>query len=1266
MWENRRKSISAGNESINIIADGNVDIHLDRNIPTELVDEAIEKEVDKLRKSRFFFEFDSTRSSLRLARRIIDGNLSGGSDERRGRALAWCARVLSSTTELEEAAAFLEAAKLLGESLETRIADAFITSQQKGKTAALQALAEIDTCASHSARLMVVAHHDGIERAIDWLNNTGRTSDHLDSDGKSFLLTHQLQLGHWQQAAETCDGLTDPDFVTTPCLHHLAALTALASAVPAEFRAVVITQTPFDCRGFPLSSDSDGMSSRRTAHKHFLKAVEVAEQLDCIRAAKADDEYALWLELRDPTQTMHGKSRLENKLRDRETALGFVHYALQFGIELDLSAVERDIERSIAINGGMTIDAALARFALAFIQPTPEEAANYIGRHHDQLAAHLDVKLMHYRQIEMLSRAGLIERANDILKKLREAGIPTEHDSNLQRMISEAQGCDPVESRKAQYEATKTLQDLMNLVAELEDHQHWNDLCHHGKLLFDQTRSLADAERLTNAFNNAHRSDALVDFINCNQDLLPQSKHLRMSYAWGLYHEGALRESLVALDDLSDEPDNKNYRALQVNLGICTGDWASLTAYIANEHQRKDDRSAQELIGAAQLALHLESPHTKGLVFEAAAKADNNPAILAAAYFIATSGGWEDEPEVSQWLENAARMSGEGGPLQKMSLREILDRKPAWDHRESETWRSLSQGKMPIFLGAESLNKTLINLTTFPALANLKETDPRRRSAIPAYSGTRVPLSFDISGKVCTIDATALLTLSFLKILDLTLDLFEVVHIPHSTLSWLFTERQKTSFHQPSQVANAREVRDLIATDMLEKFAPSTTANSEVSAQVGDQLAALIAEAARAREGVDTQHIVVRSAPVHRLSSLMEEEADLSAHAAVLCSCLALVEKLRQKAVITAVEEKRARAFLLLHERPWPNQPEIADGATLYLDDLTISYLLHLGLLGKLKAAGLTAVASQKEVSEADALISYDRIAEEAKGVIERIRASLSSRITSGKVRVSRRRRFDESAANSISEHPTADVFALASECHLAIIDDRFINKHANIESDNSRAPILTTLDILDGLVAAGTLSVDDHLDHRTRLRRAGYSFIPVTAHELERCLRESAVVDGEVVETAELKAIRESVLHARMSDWLQLPEEAPWLDGVLRSFSFALRSLWVKGDNPDEITARSNWIIEQLDIRGWAHTLVPEKGENVVLIGRSAHILSFFAPLIGAQQGVTDDYFCWIEGIILTPLQEQFPEVYEWLVDWYRNHISTIVETELPGEISS
>jgi hypothetical protein len=52
---------------------------------------------------------------------------------------------------------------------------------------------------------------------------------------------------------------------------------------------------------------------------------------------------------------------------------------------------------------------------------------------------------------------------------------------------------------------------------------------------------------------------------------------------------------------------------------------------------------------------------------------------------------------------------------------------------------------------------------------------------------------------------------------------------------------------------------------------------------------------------------------------------------------------------------------------------------------------------------------------------------------------------------------------------------------------------------------------------------------HRTYLRRPGFQFIPVTEKELFHHLANAPLNTGEVVATAELRAIRESLLMARM-----------------------------------------------------------------------------------------------------------------------------------------
>jgi hypothetical protein len=107
------------------------------------------------------------------------------------------------------------------------------------------------------------------------------------------------------------------------------------------------------------------------------------------------------------------------------------------------------------------------------------------------------------------------------------------------------------------------------------------------------------------------------------------------------------------------------------------------------------------------------------------------------------------------------------------------------------------------------------------------------------------------------------------------------------------------------------------------------------------------------------------------------------------------VDKLREKGLLTAIEEKKARAYLQLQERPWPNQPNINDGAILYLDDLTVTYFLDTNVLDKVRSAGYRAIISLRKVSEINSLISYEEISTQVGEAIERIRTAVNARIES-------------------------------------------------------------------------------------------------------------------------------------------------------------------------------------------------------------------------------------------------------------------------------
>lgn len=1228
--------------------------------PIELVDQKIMEEIEILKKSRFFFEFDTAHFAIALARKVHEGELSAGTDSTKRIALAWCSRVLSRTEEVNKAEEYLKLAQELGDCLEIVLAKALIISQKGDKRLALNTLATIDAASARTVSLLVVIHHEGVAKAIDWLKTVELDSNDLDSDGKFALISQLLNSSYWDESVQIANKLTDQDFIEAPALYHLRAMTHLLSSVPIELRNVVLTQIPFEASSFPLASDIESITARRNAQRFFTIAAENARQYKLTKAAMINEEYSLWLELMDPENSGHGIKKLEDKLRDPKSALRIVNLGLQFGIRIDIKAVEKEIERVIALSGGITEDAAIARFSLAFAQETQEDVANYVAFHFEDLSNYYNKKSLRSLQVEMYSKAGFIDKATYCLNNLLESGLSAAEEDRLKRIIAEAEGSDTLDNCVAQFNESNSLSDLYNLVDELESRGKWDILCEYGKLLFDRTRSVRDAERYVTALSKSNKTESVIEIVKENTDILALSIKMHFLYCWALYYEGQLLEARSELEKLKNYQEDINYRSLQINLGIGIGEWEYLSVLVANDFLLKDTRSSGELISAAQLAFHVGSPHAKDLLYAAAEKGKEDANILTSAYFLASTAGWEDSPLVSQWIQKAAELSGENGPVQSFTLQEILDQKPEWDRRESEIWGSLSRGDIPQFLAAESLNRSLIGLILYPAFANLSERDPRRRGAISTYSGNRLPTLID-KVSVIGIDATAILTLGFINLLDKVFDYYEEVYIPHSTLYWLFEEKQKASFHQPSRIKNAHSLRDLLATDVLEKLNQSTLPDSELSSQIGDELAMLIAEAEKVRDD-NIHRIVVRPYPVHRINSLMEEVADLNSHSAVLSSCLSIVNKLRQKGQITAEEEKRAIAYLQINEKPWPNQPEINDGSILYLDSLAVSYFQHLGLLEKLHFAGFRTVVTPKEVSEINKLIAYESIASKIEVTIERIRSSVSSGIKSGKIKLGRKNNTNQLEKTSFSEHPSISIIALASSCDAIITDDRYFNQHMHIDNELEEVPILSTLNILTELEFTSSITSEEVIEYKTLLRRAGYFFVPVSEPELKSHILAAPIKNGKVIETAELKAIRESSLHVRMTKWLQYPKESIWLDTHFEVFEKVLKSLWNTEVYHTNVLIYSNWILDQIDILGWTHCLGSETGDYVIKTGRGTLIFKLIIPPPDISGEMKTMYWNWAEENVLQPIKEFNTELYAWLIGWKKNEILALVNEETLG----
>ncbi len=1223
-----------------------------RKVDPTITDAEAARRLERLRKCRLFSEFDTIKETRSLIANLEGGDLALASDTEKATALAWCARFISGDAP-DEAESILDRIASPNNEL-SGIARGLVTASRGDLDRALNDLCAIGTPIAYGAAYISILRAKGFEDAAKWLHKAGLALADLDSDAKFFYLRKSLEEGGWDIAYQAAKGLVDADLNRSPGLILLAADAFLMQAVPDELRMFLMQYLPFNAAQFPLRSEPSALEHRRTAMRLYERLHSVADYLGLPSVAGHADDKALWLRLMDPETTAEACRELYESVKDPSTFLRRLELALQFNVDIDLERAEREVDRQTALSGGMSHDAAVARFALAFTRENHASAATYVSKHREQLLQHLDWKGIYLFEIEMLSTSGQTAKAEERLKEATERGLSEQEIARLRRELVATSGGDPIAERLATYEASKSILDLRILVSAYGNANDWQKACEYGKTLLDLTGDLADARRYVISLYNIERHDEALNVMEMYPALLTQDDALRFLRVQTLYERGRLNDALAAIKELRQTNDSPEARQLQINLAVFSGDWESLQGFVEAEWNARADRTALELLRVGQIAQHIGAGRGKELVQEAAQRSPHDPSVLVNCYHAASTAGWENSYEVHQWIELAAQRSGTDGPVKMMPIEDLLEQNPDWERRESNAWELLAKGEIPIFTAGRLLNRSLLSLYLLPALSNLDEPDVRRRPTIYAFSGARG--KHKVNPRIVAMDATALITAEFLGLLSTCIATFDNIVIPHSTLGWLLEEKARILFHQPSRVVAARELRQMISEGNLQAFEGNINAPEKLINKVGGTLAELIAEAFSTEHPDTRQRLVVRGGPVYEANTLMREEANLSEYESYLCSSFNVVKKLAQKGLLTKQEEANACAALNVREKPWPSEPQITDDAVLYLDDIAVSHLQFLGLLPKLHRAGVTAFVSRSEIEEADALIAYDMRGSDVVSVVEKLRQHLREGLASGKVQLGKAiRTDDEDRPEAMMAHPTMAMLKLIGEADAGVIDDRCINQHASISSDTISRPLLTTVDLLDLLKDRGGITAEQRQEAFTTLRLANFALMPVAVEELTALIANSSVSDGILEETAELRAVRESIQRVRMRDMLQLPKELAWLISVTQTCLLTLKEQWKDGLDEATVIARSDWLLALSDFRGWAHCL-NENTQQLMERYRNWVAMLVMLPVIQPQP-VKEIYWRWFESRILQPIEEEDSDSYKFLVEQAKELVARSVE---------
>jgi hypothetical protein len=1238
-----------------------------------LQDEKIEKLSREITLLRFFGSFPKEEKATTLAESIIDGELSGSTPQAKARALALLARYLCIGERSELAKKWLLSSKKLCQTEEAGIAQAFIDAIESNNVGAAYGLLKPSSPSNYAAFFMIKRTVEGNEVALGWFDSTGIGIQELDNDGKIALVSALLSEYQWEKALNFVQAIGDDSLSKSPALAQLSAFTFLINAIKAvELRESVLTYIPFAADRFPLADDSDSIVLRNRAIELFKICSDLARHLDAEVVANMADNYVLWLELRNRETHEQAKAQLQSYfISYTQKTLEYLPLAFAFGIDFDSVSIENEVNRQTALSQDNDPVLGLARFVLAQTKKSFSAVVEYIASHRHQLEKTVNPVAVGMLEVEALARSGLVDDAEQLLQKIEGSGAPEAEVISLRNIIESAKGNDPVALAISQYQQSKATNDLSHLINLLERENVGDRYYSYSKELFDRTAQESDAIRVCNAASSLGKFSELHQFLLDRMDIVNRSEGLQSHWAWSLFRKGDLRgahEQIALLrQSTSQLPDLK---ALEINLVIFGGDWESLSVFVEDSWNSREELKADDLLQAAQLAKAVSPGRARQIVEFCTGKYTEDPQVLAASYFTATTMGWEDNQKTSEWLNKAMVLSNDDGPLHRASLEDLKEMMSEAREKNEKVYKAYIDGDAPVFTVAELLSRTMSDFYLVQPQENKSAKDIRRKNLVPIFHGARSDQIID--SETIAIDASSALVMENIGQLHHLFDCFERIVIPHSFMRWLFEEKQKVAFHQPSQIEKAKYFERLVSEGRISVFHPKTINNPGLALDVGDELAYMLEEA-HANPTNESQALVVCSCPVYKVGgSFREVEVDLSSFNHSLISCTQLIKKLQGLAVITEAQCGKALNYLRQHEKEWPTDLDVASGARLFLDSLSITYLMTVEMLDKLSEAGFEVYVFKGERDRYRSLINYDSTIELADSKIENIRKLFSNGLASGKVILAEMPlNKDQVAAASENNYarPTEELFETLKVCDAALIDDRFMNRHRNITFDERTVPIFTSLDFIDTLHHKGLISQEQKLDARTSLREFGFEFVGISAEELEYHLDHSVMANGEFKPTKQLKLIRENLLLIRISGLVQLPRDVQWLHETMKTIAQAIRAQWSADIRLELSRVRSCWLYELMGYREWAQAHQIRGDEGMAYLGEVLKVNSMLIAPASLSDEQKEDYKAWLDEFVLGPLRDIDPWSFKNMVDSMKQLVKSIsqqsrLEEELDGKL--
>lgn len=1198
----------------------------------------------------FFAELQKQDQFQPLARQILDGNLVSLPEDLRRRILLRAARAAAVKNDLPVAERFMGAAAELTGTDTALPAQARLAEARGDSDTAIQILRDAADPDSRATLLSIIAKARGHDAALAWLNDQQLNVNDLTANGIVTVCNVHLAKENYAQVKAIIESLDEKHIEDCPYFLLLRGAVRFASLLAKPEQRLALMGMSLDIRRVrPVTPDAETAMTLAGAMDDMRRLISISKELGLQETPKIAEEYILWFELLHPEHRQAALARLASDMQDATTAIKRIQFALAYLPNFDATPILKHLENRAAF-GGLNKDE--LRASLAIHMDNHENTAPlaaFVAQHREKLDDAFGKLPIRTIEIEALARAGDASGARTVLDANRDA-IEADVLASLNAVISTAGGADPVTEFKQAYDRTKTTEALRNLIAILCQRDEHRSIGPYAEELSAKTGDPMDLALAARSYAKAGDNDNFIRVIETNSTILNRDSGLRRHYAWQLVSRGRLKEALTQGQRLAQHDTTRDLD-LEIMIAIESGEWETLSVPLAAYLQTAPNVPAIALMRAAHLSQAAGQGPLKDLVSAALAKGGEDPNILLGAYMVYVEEGLEEvRDEAHQWFRRALDLSGPDGPIQRFELKDILEKQTEWNENTRHIQEGIARGDIPLVVAILGLRTTLVDLLLRNFTRNTALADARRKVAIPLFSGRRQPGAFG-EVKRLALDFTALLVLGWLGILPKVFDTFNEVVLPSGIFRDLFDGQRRIRELQKSRLRHAERIQHAIASGRMKIVRTSLSRRDPLVTEVGDELAGLF----RVAEPADG--IVLRPAPVHK-PGLPIREADVSSYAQRLADTHSLLAVLHDSGFTDQSTEEAAKRYFTLQDRGWPTPARPDPTRPLYIEGVGLAYLDFVGLLDVVLKAFPQVFIDSSTADEATALVEHDNRTTEVLQVIDNIRNSVRKAQHEAKIIFGpqRSRKSDGSGEDDGDEldSSTLNLVSNLAQAEVAVIDDRGLNKEAFVlDSHGHRARTVTSLDIIEELRSRQLISDDERLLLRHRLRVAGASLVPIDTEEIVVAALRRGGSDS-----AELRAMKESILLARVAALARFPSEIPWFATATLAIKNAITAVWAREPDKQRAAVLADAILDlQAHPEDWVDQWEGQVPPDWVNATSIVLVVGIAMPIELKDKALRQAYNDWVDSNILEPLRGRAPEAYAAVVKRVRSFINSIAQ---------